>query len=134
MSTMEIIVQWATILSPIIAVLIACWTIKSSAKDVTMQIESIKKLAKIQIKTTQIQINKELWDANMLYQQTNDKIQDNNANTILNYLGSSYDSIHQRVDKNRDLSDKKDYYSQRMKWLNHNLTQLNELEKKLEGE
>ena len=54
---MDVIVQWATILSPIIAVLIAWWMSRSSAKDTakqiaaleentTKQIESIKELSK----------------------------------------------------------------------------------------
>ena len=85
MSNMDIIVQWATILSPIIAVLIAWWTVRSSAKDTakkiskleestreqiaalegstTKQVESVKQLAKILIRTTQIQMNLELKDS-----------------------------------------------------------------------
>ena len=68
---MEIIVLWVTILSPIIAVVIAVWTSRSSAKDTakklaaleestTKQVESIKKLARILIKTNQIQIGIDL--------------------------------------------------------------------------
>ena len=37
---MNVIVQWATILSPIIAVLIAWWMSKSSKEDTAKQIES----------------------------------------------------------------------------------------------
>ncbi len=42
----DVIVQWATILSPIIAVGIAVWTGRKSDKDVQRQIESIKALSK----------------------------------------------------------------------------------------
>ena len=60
---MSIVVQWATILSPIIAVLIAWWMSRSSAKDTarqiaaleestTKQVESIKALSKQQIEAT----------------------------------------------------------------------------------
>ena len=42
-------VQWATILSPIIAVLVAVWVVVSSKKDTDKQIESIKALSKLQI-------------------------------------------------------------------------------------
>ena len=46
---METVVQWATILSPIIAVIIAWWMTRNSAKDAAKQIASIKELAKIQL-------------------------------------------------------------------------------------
>ena len=139
---MDTIVQWATILSPIIAVVIAIWASRSSAKDTAQkitalenntkkQIDSIKDLSKIQIKTTQIQINKELKDALIRHKQTSNRIQEENTNEVFNYLGSSFDSIRQKDDKKRDLSDNKDYYYQRIKWLENNLAQLNELEKKL---
>ena len=70
------IVQWATILSPIIAVLIAWWMSRSSAKDTakqiaaleestTKQIESIKELARLQmdasIKQVELEIEKNLF-------------------------------------------------------------------------
>lgn len=44
---MDIVVQWATILSPIIAVLIACWTVWSSSKD------TAKKMAALEESTTE---------------------------------------------------------------------------------
>lgn len=131
---MDIVVQWATILSPIIAVVIACWTIKSSAKDVAKQIASIKEVAKIQIETTQILLKKELWDAKTRYGQTSNRILDENTSSIFNYLGGVNDSMRQKVDKNRDLTDNKEYYSQQVKILNQYLTQLNDLGKRLEGE
>lgn len=70
----DYIVQISAILSPIIAVLLAWWASRSSAKDTakqiaaleestTKQVESIKKLAKIQIELNKIQLNAELWDA-----------------------------------------------------------------------
>lgn len=68
---MDIIVQWATILSPIIAVLIAWWMSRSSAKDTakqiaaleentTKQIESIKELSKQQIEASIKQVELEI--------------------------------------------------------------------------
>ena len=68
---MNVIVQWATILSPIIAVLIAWWMSKSSAKDTakqiaaleestTKQIESIKELARLQMDATIKQVELEI--------------------------------------------------------------------------
>jgi hypothetical protein len=68
---MNEIVQWATILSPIIAVLIAWWMSRSSAKDTakqiaaleestTKQVESIKALSKQQIDATIKQVDLEI--------------------------------------------------------------------------
>lgn len=68
---MEDVVQWATILSPIIAVLIAWWMSSSSAKatakqiaaheeSTTKQIESIKELSKQQIEASIKQVELEI--------------------------------------------------------------------------
>ena len=72
---MNVIVQWTTILSPIVAVFIAWWMSRSSAKDTakqiaaleestTKQIESIKELARLQmdasIKQVELEIEKNL--------------------------------------------------------------------------
>lgn len=81
---MDVIVQWATILSPIIAVLIAWWMSRSSAKDTAKQIaaleksttkhiESIKELARLQmdasIKQVELEIEKNLFLANQAQQE-----------------------------------------------------------------
>ena len=71
---MDLIVKWSSILSPLIAVIIAVWSGISSRKatakqlsaikeSTTKQVDSIKKLAKIQIELTKIQLKSELWDA-----------------------------------------------------------------------
>ena len=41
--SMDYVVQWATILSPIIAVVMARWTIRSSAKDTAKKLAAIEK-------------------------------------------------------------------------------------------
>ena len=81
---MNVIVQWATILSPIVAVFIAWWMSKSSAKDTakqiaaleestTKQVESIKELARLQmdasIKQVELEIEKNLFLANQAQQE-----------------------------------------------------------------
>ena len=81
---MNVIVQWTTILSPIVAVFIAWWMSRSSAKDTakqiaaleestTKQIESIKKLARLQmdasIKQVELEIEKNLFLANQAQQE-----------------------------------------------------------------
>ena len=49
---MEMIVRWATILSPIIAVVIATWTSYNSSKDTRKQIRAIRDLCILQNSTT----------------------------------------------------------------------------------
>ena len=92
---MNAIVQWATILSPIIAVLIAWWMSRSSAKDTAKQIgaqnestakqlaaqnestskqvEAMIKVAKTQIELSKIQLEVELWDAENKFNQKMDE-------------------------------------------------------------
>ena len=81
---MNVIVQWTTILSPIVAVFIAWWMSRSSAKDTakqiaaleestTKQIESIRELARLQmdasIKQVELEIEKNLFLANQAQQE-----------------------------------------------------------------
>lgn len=81
---MDAIVQWATILSPFIAVLIAWWMSRSSAKDTAKQIaaleestikqvESIKSLSKQQIEASirmvELEIEKNLFLAKQAQQE-----------------------------------------------------------------
>ena len=70
---MDVIDQWATILSPIVAIVVAIWISKKSAKDTAKQvaaieestakqIESIKKLSILQAEITSIQLDMEHWE------------------------------------------------------------------------
>lgn len=81
---MEVIVQWACILSPIIAVVLAIWASRSSAKDTAMQIaaleestnkqiESVKDLSRqlvdVTIKQVEVEIEKNLFFAKQAKQE-----------------------------------------------------------------
>lgn len=66
---METVVQWATILSPIIAVLIAWLMIHKSSKDTAKQVESIKTLAKFQIEASIKQVELEITKMQILTTQ-----------------------------------------------------------------
>lgn len=81
---METIVQWATILSPIIAVLLAWWTSRSSAKDSAKQIavmqentskeiEHLQHLAEIQVETIAINLEMQtIWNS-LIAQQADEE-------------------------------------------------------------
>ena len=104
---MNVIVQWTTILSPIVAVFIAWWMSRSSAKDTakqiaaleestTKQIESIKELARIQIEITSIQLQKELAEARTGYLQASEKSM-NAIDDRFSMMGILYNEVVARM-------------------------------------
>ena len=129
---MDTIVQWATIFSPIIAVLLAWWTSRSSAKDTAKQIaaleastnrqvESIKNLAKIQIELSSMQIDKEIWDARHRLLQTMKKEDDAIVNRfeLLDYQNNEAVSrIQEQKEKTNNLFYESEYYDRQIKTLN----------------
>ena len=140
------IVQWATILSPIIAVLIAWWMSKSSAKDTakqiaaleentTKQIESIKQLARIQIEITSIQLQKELTEARTGYLQASEKNMDA-INDRFSMMGIPHNEVIARMqdkqEKQKNLSLEQDFYSKKINWTDSYLKRVEELKMKLE--
>ena len=82
---METIVQWATILSPIIAVLIAWWTSRGYARstekkllqmeDCTKrEIEHMKHLANLQIETLMMMLDKEIVRSQVVCAQADEEL------------------------------------------------------------
>lgn len=130
---MEKIVQWATILSPIIAVIVAWWMSRSSAKATEKQIASIKELARIQIETTQLQINKELWEARALYFQASQKKEDMiERDRFLYQVGGGNDYFRNREEKKKNIEYEGDFHSKQTQVLEKFQNRLNELSKQLE--
>lgn len=143
---MNVIVQWATILSPIIAVLIAWWMSRSSAKDTakqiaaleestTKQIESIKQLARIQIEITSIQLQKELTEARIGYLQASEKSMDA-IDDRFSMMGIPHNDIVARMqdkqEKQKNLSLERDYYTKKINWTDSCLKRVKELKKELD--
>lgn len=77
---METIVQWATILSPVIAVVLAWWTSRSSAKSLhestKKEIQGLKELAAIQIETTILEMEYEFFKAETMMKDYHDEIEE----------------------------------------------------------
>lgn len=73
---MDTIVQWATILSPIIAVLLAWWTSKSSTKENRKQIAALKDIAILQIDTTILEMEYEFFKAETSMKEYKDEIEE----------------------------------------------------------
>ncbi len=143
---MNVIVQWATILSPIIAVLIAWWMSKSSKEDTakqiaaleestTKQIESIKELARIQIEITSIQLQKELTEARTGYLQASEKSMDA-LDDRFSMMGIPYNDVVARMqdkqEKRKNLSLERDFYSKKINWTDSYLERVKELKMELD--
>ena len=128
---MEIIVLGATILSPIIAVLIAVWTSRSGARDTAKQIAAVKELTKVQLELTKMKLDKELWDARILHLQTSKRETDNYF--LNNQIGGLADSLRKIENEKRDLSDKFEFYSQQTKRLEYCIAKIEDIYAKLEG-
>ena len=123
---MDTIVQWVTILSPIIAVLLAWWTSRSSAREVNRLIVSMKEMKKIQIGLLQIQIEKDIAEATAKYVQTEKKQKkDAEYNEFLGrQIGGGMDAIHQKEERKRDIDAEKAYQYDlmiRLKYLQNQL-------------
>lgn len=80
----EYIVQWATILSPIIAVGLAWWAVRSSSKDTDKKITAIKKssereinqlkeLAQLEMKALTLKLDMELIQRRLMAQQAEEE-------------------------------------------------------------
>ena len=78
------IVQWATIISPIIAVFLAWWTVRSSSKDTDKKIAAIKewsekeinqlkKLSQLEVETLSLKLDMELIQRTIIAQQANEE-------------------------------------------------------------
>lgn len=119
---MDTIVQWATILSPIIAVLVAVWVVISSKKDTDKQIESIKALSKLQIEILATQIEMESVRNRIIAQQTEEERME------LNKIGSIF-HIQAHELALRDFEEKQP--ERNLKYTKTYLQELNRLNEKL---
>ena len=113
---METFVQWATILSPIIAVGLAWWTSRRGARDTARLVMSIKKLTQIHVQITRLQFFKEYEDAythsNILYNKYQ-KLTDHHFQHLPEYF-------RDQEEKKENVNTDQDYYHKRM----DNLSQL----------
>ena len=141
---MDCIVQWATILSPIIAILIAVWAIKSSAKatakqidalkdSTTQQVESVKELAKIQIRVAKIQLCKELFDLRTQFEQRKERLSDEEKSEPTT-LHMSSEKYTRREEKRQDLMWNEKNIEKQVQVINKYMSQLDKLVESLGGE
>ncbi len=72
---MEEIVTWATILSPIIAVIIAAWMVWVNTKSTQKEIAALKELSILQIDTTLLELESEYFKAATSMKDYRDEIE-----------------------------------------------------------
>lgn len=141
---METIEQWATILSPIIAVAIAWWMSKSSSKDTAKKIDAIeqnankqirqlKELSRLQLQITTIQLNKELWDAVKNYQINDEQVEElDGRNASFYVMAYGNEAFERKKERNKDFILKRNFYSEQQKVIKKLLSQLENIKKQLE--
>ena len=142
---MNTCVQWATILSPIIAVIIAViagyLNSKSTHKHISAledstakQIESIKRLAKLQTEIATIQMDKELWELRFLIEENSSKIIDAHKedNVFLYHQhDAALEKIQKKKEKEKSLSYKQDFYQKQIDNLKGHIKRFEQVKKEL---
>ena len=103
------IVQIATILSPIVAVLLAFWTSRSAARDIAKMVKCLKKLAKIQIQKEILYLKKEADEEHAICEILLARSQQLRKEGFSNDENWSQETIKRHRDKECDVEDRKDY-------------------------
>lgn len=106
---MEAFVQWATILSPIIAVGLAWWTSRSGARDTAKLVKSIKRLMQIQLQVKMLELSKDAKEEHLQFDILLEKLKDNPAHNPLSHITLSPEELRQYEEKERDIETKKNF-------------------------
>lgn len=134
-----------SIIGWIITICVAFYTVKSSSKETdkkitaledstTKQVESIKRLAKILIETSQIQINKEIWEARMRSLMASQKKGDmEEYDHTFNHFGDAANFFRRKHEQESDLSYEQEYQAKYAKVLEQYQARLTELSKEIGG-
>lgn len=105
----ETVTQWATILSPILAIILAWWTSRSGARDTAKLIKCSKKLMLINLQIKILELSKEAKEEHINFKHISNKSkklsEEYNSNNM-----TWTDQDYSRFDeKKHDLDDKSDY-------------------------
>ncbi len=101
----ETITQWATILSPIIAVVLAWWTSTSGARDTAKLIKCNKRLMQISLRIKLIELSKEAKEEHVDFSSLLKKAKDMSKQWHSNHQDWSSEFLKQQEDKERDIDD-----------------------------
>lgn len=102
------LVQWATIISPIIAVLLAWWTSRSGARDTAKLIQCAKKLMLINLRIKILELSKEAKEEHVQFSSLLKKSKDFSRLFNSQYPELSDEALRQHEQKKKDIDDEKD--------------------------
>lgn len=108
--------------------MLAWWTSKSSTRAANKQIAAMKELEKIQIHLLQLQISKEMIEANLRESQAFDR---EYGGDHFNMLGGFNDSLRQMNERKKDLASEQKFQSERQQWLQKINETLNEMKQQI---
>ena len=143
---MDLIVKWSSIISPLIAVIIAVWSGISSRKatakqlaaieeSTAKQVASIKELTRLQLQISQIQLHNERTSASYQHKLVLEEIE-NLKKLNSSVLGTMHCEFtkeeRRRREKEMDLHSKEDYYSSQISLIEGSLQKLNNIGKEVE--
>lgn len=141
------IVQISAILSPIIAVLLAWWASRSSAKATAKQIaaleestqkqvESVKELAKIQTKLAALQFEKEAWEVRHRWRQVSEEtwksIEDDERMSNIPH-NEITEMIRHRRERDNHLLSEEQFYSKQLSSLDGYCKRVKEIMEELDN-
>ncbi len=136
---MEMIINWATILSPIVAVLLAWWTASHSSKDTAKKVaateectENIIKIAKLQAELASIKLDMEIWETHFslhkISGQTGNVLEDNSA-IRQEIIEIPTEKLNEEERKRRQ---ELEYYNNQLSNLEGHIQKLEDVKKKLD--
>lgn len=97
------LVQWATILSPVIAVGLAWWTSSSGTRDTAKLVKSIKKLMQIQLRIKMLELSRDAKDEHLQFDIHFKKLKDNPAHSLHSRITLSPEELRKYEEKERDI-------------------------------
>ena len=126
------IVQWATVLSPVIAVILAWWTGRSSARNTAKLVKGIKKLMLIHIKTELLYLEKEAKEEHAQFEILSKRSRSLFEQSVSCDKDWSFETLKNHREKERDVEDKMDYTFDRRKVIAEEMFELSKLIREVE--
>lgn len=126
------LVQWATILSPVIAVGLAWWTSRSGTRDTAKLVKSIKRLMQIQLQMKMLELSKEAKEEHIQFEILLRKDKENHALDSLNHLMLSPEELRRLEEKGKDIEANIDSTFDRRRVIAETMSDIMKLKKEIE--
>ena len=126
------IVQWATILSPIIAVILAWWTCRSGARDTAKLIQCAKRLMLINLRIKVLDLSKEAKEEHEHFSGLLKQSKELSKLFHSHYSDLSDELLKQQEQKEKDIDIEKDLNIDRRMIIGETMTSLIDLIKDVE--